>query len=140
MGWMKKTKPTTIRIDPCLGIPVIFDSRVETFAESRGLFRWKRIFLGPRFLSLPPREQQALLLHEAGHCKLHHLEKRILACLTFWPPKVLKLCVIQEFQADRFTAGCGYGRDLVNFLLRFKDHKAGPFHPPQAERVRRLLS
>lgn len=134
-----RLKTTTSR---CLGIRVVYDEKMEGISDSRGLWPCKRIFVGPKFFAFPPREQQALLLHEAGHCKLRHLERRLLAALLFFsrPAKILELCKAQEFEADRFASLCGFGPDLARAFLRLSAVSASPFHPPIAERVARLLS
>jgi Zn-dependent protease with chaperone function len=139
---MKNSKPKTIDLDPCLGIPVTFDPALKTISDSRGLWRWKRIFVGPSFRSFPPREQAAMLLHEVGHCKLRHLERRIFAALylIFWPPALARYCQRQEFQADLFAAHCGYGADLAHAFMRLRSVAGGPLHPPTEERISRLLS
>ena len=138
---MKNLKPKTIET-ACMGIPVIYDPAMENpISNCRGIFRWKKIFVGPAFMRFPPREQAALLIHEVGHCKMFHLEKRILAALAlvFWPPALVRLCNAQEFQADLFAAHCGYGRDLANAFLRVQSAEPIPLHPPIAERIARLL-
>lgn len=133
---MKSAKPKRIELNPCLGIPVRFDPNQKTICESRGLGFLKKVFVGPAFLAFPPREQQALLLHEVGHCKLRHLEKRIVALLTPW--RTARVCREQEFEADRFAAGCGYGADLARAFLRIQA-VPDPLHPPKEERIRRLI-
>lgn len=133
------------------------------FVDSRGLGRWQEIVIGPKFFALPPREQGAFLLHEAGHCKLGHIRKlywfifrnpvrayKFLRCLpgsktqeVFFSrvadalPEVAAYRKLQEFQADRFAAECGYGHDLARAFSRIS-FDGGPFHPSQAERVLRL--
>lgn len=132
-------KPKKIKLEPCMGIPVVYDPGMALIADSRGIWRWKTIFVGPTLMQFPPREQQAIILHEVGHCKLRHVERRILALWRiFWPPALLRLCVLQELQADRFAAGCGYGPDLARVFARVKTDKS-PFHPPVEERIARLV-
>lgn len=124
----------------CLGIRVVFDPTWSGISDSRGLFWWKRIFVGRAFLGFPPREQQAILLHEVGHCKLRHLEKRLLGLWrALWWPALFRLCVAQEYEADRFAAGCGYGPDLAQAFRRIRARKS-PLHPPLEHRIQRLLS
>lgn len=140
---MKNSKPKTIELDPCMGIRVVYDpGMTEPISDSRGVFRWKRIFIGPTLRAFPPREQAALLIHEAGHCKLKHLEWRILWAflLIFWPPALAAYCRKQEFQADLFTAHCGYGPDLARAFMRLRGSSGGPLHPPIEERIARLLT
>lgn len=130
-----------LKLEPCLGIPVLYDEKLPLISESRGVWRWKKIVVGPAFLAFPPREQQAMLLHEVGHCKLRHLERRCLAALVllFWPPALGRYCQRQEFQADRFAAACGYGPDLARAFLRLRAVPASPLHPPLAQRIAALL-
>ncbi len=139
---MKNSKPKTIELDPCMGIPVVYDPQMTTISDSRGLFRWKKIFIGPTLRSFPPREQQAMLIHEVGHCKLRHLERRLLAAvvLIFWPPALARYCQAQEYQADRFAAHCGYGPALARAFLRLRSVAPGPLHPPLSLRIARLLA
>lgn len=128
-------------MDSCLGVPVVFDEKYLGISDSRGLWKWKKIVVGRYFLVFPPREQQAILLHEVGHCKLFHLEKRILALwrLIFCPADLLTVCVEQEYEADRFVRGCGYGPDLARAFGRMRE-TPDPLHPPVAERVSRLFA
>lgn len=129
-----------VTTNKCLGIPLLYDDSLRTISESRGLWRWKKIFVGPALLAFPPREQQAIVLHEAGHCKLNHIEKRILALWRIFRPSLLALlCIEQEFEADRFVKGCGYGQDLAHAFMRLSP-TSDPLHPPLEERISRLLS
>lgn len=108
--------------------------------NSRGIGRWKEIVVGPIFQAFPERERAALLLHEAGHCKLRHLEKRLakLWLLVWAPRRLAALCRQQEFEADRFVAGCGYGADLARAFSRLKAADS-LYHPPMIERIARLI-
>lgn len=131
-----------MKINDCLGIPVRFSRRLRVISDSRGIWRWKRIVVGPSFLSFPPREQQAILLHEVAHCKLRHLEERLKSLwkLIFGPSELFALCREQEFQADRFVAACGFGPELVQAFLRVGPRPADPIHPPLQERIERLVA
>lgn len=120
----------------CLGIPVRYDAHLKIISDSRGIWRWQEIVVGPLFTAFPPREQQAILLHEAGHCKMRHVEHRLLALLAPWT--IPRLCREQEFAADRFAAECGFGADLARAFLRLKA-PATALHPPVEERIGRLL-
>ena len=130
-----------IALTPCLGIPVYYDPGLKNISDSRGLWWWKKIVLGPGFLQLSGREGCAVLLHEAGHCKLRHLEKRItMAWLVLVSPqRLLRICLEQEYEADRFAAGCGYGADLMRLFCRLQQ-AAGPFHPELSQRIARLTA
>ena len=81
------------------------------------------------------------LAHEVGHCKMLHLEKRILRVFTsfFRPKLIVAYCQAQELAADQFAAGCGYGMDLVNAFARLKPNK-GTWHPSLELRISRLLA
>ncbi len=157
-----------IESNNCLGIPVRYDARSKAIVDSRGFWRWKEIVVGPGFFAFPPREQGALLLHEAGHCKCNHVLKlalfilrsprriaRFLKCAAasarkkhgeaqFFNavaqrlPEVAAYRIAQELEADRFAAGCGYAHDLVRAFGRIQSD-GGPFHPHPALRVSRLL-
>lgn len=150
----------------CLGIPVRYDPKASIIVDSRGLWRWQEIVVGPTFFQLPPREQMSFLLHEAGHCKLGHISKLLWFIIrnprrlsTFlWLslssvdqadffgrvatvlPEVAAYRKAQEFQADRFAAECGYGADLARAFRRLSPTDGGPFHPHPLERVARLDS
>lgn len=127
-------------LTPCLGVPVYYDPELKPISDSRGLWRWKKIVLGPKFLGLPDREKAAVLLHEVGHCKLHHLEKRIsmVWLVLFSPKRLLRLCMEQEHEADRFAARRGYGDDLARLFARTIGNGPGPFHPDRESRITRL--
>lgn len=123
---------------PCLGIPVRYDPGMREISEARGLWRWREIVVGPKFTAFPPREGQAFLLHEAAHCKMRHLEKRLLwMLLTPW--RIARVCRAQEFEADRFVWHCGYGPDLARGFARILPTKS-PLHPPLHERIARLTA
>lgn len=147
----------------CLGIPVRYDPTAKFIVDSRGLWRWQQIVTGPTFFQLPPREQAAFMLHEAGHCKLGHVRKlgwfiarnprrlavflwlavcaksqdEFFAAVANVLPEIAVYRKAQEFQADRFAADCGYGADLIRAFGRIQG-EAGPFHPHPSERVLRL--
>lgn len=126
-------------LTPCLGIPVFYDPDLKNISDSRGLWRWKKILIGPLFLRLSEREAGAALLHEAGHCKLRHLEKRLTMAwlVLISPQRLLRFCLDQEHEADRFAAQCGYGADLAGLFARMEQQK-GWFHPKLSERIARL--
>lgn len=136
---MKMFLKRTTEIAPVLGVPVVFDAGYDGISDSRGLWRWKTIVVGRQFISFPSREQQAILLHEAAHCRLRHLEKRLLNLWRIFRPAALAaLCVEQEYEADRFAAHLGYGVDLARAFSRVVPSPS-PFHPPVNERIERLL-
>lgn len=123
----------------CHGVRVRYDPQFIGISDSRGIWPLKRIFIGPTFLNFPPREQMALLLHEVGHCKLYHLEKRIARLWLLLRPKLLfAFCIEQEYEADRFVWRCGYAVELAQAFTRIRVVNS-PLHPPVAERIARLL-
>ena len=125
----------------CLGFPVAYNPRSKSISDSRGLWPFKRIVVGPFFSIFGDREKQAILLHEAGHCKMFHLEKRVVRAFTsiFRPSLLSEYCRAQEFAADQFAAGCGYALDLASALSRIKS-SGGPLHPDLSIRISRLLA
>lgn len=165
---MKAAAIPSTTTNSCLGIPVRYDLGLKVLVDSRGIWRWKEIVVGPGFFMFPPREQQAMLLHEVGHCKMNHVAKllwfvvrsparlyRFLECgaacaragqsdaqffeeVALRMPDVAAYRKAQEFAADRFAAACGYGHDLARAFSRVKP-EGGPFHPHPAERAARLL-
>lgn len=130
----------------CLGIPVIYDPTLTEIAHSRGFLFWKTIVIGPLFTAFAAREQQAILLHEAGHCKLWHAERclwPLLRAILLHPALALAAALqrdpvrtemlwsewiersgiaelrrAQEYQADYYAAQCGYGADLARAYSR----------------------
>jgi Zn-dependent protease with chaperone function len=155
------------KLPACLGIPVAFDETFLGISDSRGFLAWKKIVVGPAWLALTEREKGAVLLHEVGHARLLHAEKRFFPALWMhlrYPLKVLAilraataakaaslwdelledsgfsaLARRQEFEADSFAAGCGYGRDLAMVFTRTKA-EFSPLHPPISERIERLAT
>ncbi len=144
-----------------MGIPVRDDAQMQSVAitldrsrwwwpwrfakfpgivETRGIFRWKCVVVGPSFFRFPPREQQAILLHEVGHVKLNHVEKRLLRIwqIVLLPFAFARFCVAQEFQADYFAAECGYAIDLASALSRMRPDARAALHPAVGERIARL--
>lgn len=137
---MKPSTPSSPLSKPeILGIPVRYDPKFKGISDSRGLGRRKIIVVGPVFTRFPPKEQAAILLHEAGHCRLRHLEKRIARLwMILWSPRRLAaLCVAQELEADRFAAAHGHGPDLARAFARLGSVDT-PLHPPLAIRIARL--
>jgi Zn-dependent protease with chaperone function len=133
-----KTDTLGTATEKCLGIPVRYDERLTIICESRGVGPWKEIVVGPAFLRFGPRERQALLLHEVAHCKLFHVEKRILLLIVF-PFCIFAYCRDNEFVADKFVKECGYGGDLARAFLKMADRKS-VLHPPLMDRILRLTT
>lgn len=125
----------------CLGVPIRYDPSLKFVSDSRGLWPFKRIVVGPMLRAFPEREQQAILLHEVGHCKMFHLEKRIARLFTalFRPKLIVSYCQAQEFAADEFVAGCGYGLDLARAFYRLTPSPS-MWHPPRDQRISRLIA
>lgn len=83
----------------CLGIPVLYDPALPILSDSRGIGAWKKITVGPSFLELTERQKGAVLLHEAGHCKLWHTEKLI--AYTLRHPHLLAALIAASIAAAR---------------------------------------
>lgn len=150
-----------MKIQRCHGIRVLYDEgamsgsiqfdrarwwwpwRVTLYpclCESRGIWPLNRIVVGRAFFAFPPREQQAMLLHEVGHVKLRHVAERARALwkVVLRPQEFAALCRRQEFEADAFAAHCGYASELAQAFGRIKA-ASGPLHPPVLERIARLV-
>lgn len=125
----------------CMGIPVRYDPNAKIISDSRGIWPFKRIMIGPTFFNFDEREKQAILLHEAGHCLLFHLEKRIahLWLLLWSPADLARYCEAQEYQADRFVSECRYGVDLARAFSKISED-GGALHPGTHSRIARLLA
>lgn len=122
-----------------LGIPVIFDPRITSGAEARGLWPFKRIAVGPSWYVLPPEERVAVLFHEVHHCRAMHMEARVLLLpLLLVVPRVIeRVCRRQELAADRFAAAHGWAAHLAAMLKRAGQAQTY-FYPSSDERIRAL--
>jgi len=122
------------------GIRIVHDPLSATLSDSRGLWPFKKIVVNDHFFRLAPPEQAAFILHEVGHCKLFHLEKRVLALpLLFVRPSYLnRLCIEQEHEADAYAAAQGFGPYLVSAFSRMKMDGENLLHPDFKSRIERL--
>ncbi len=122
------------------GIAVEFDSGFGLIAQARGIWNFTIVY-GPALFQFQKREQHAILLHEAAHCRLGHVEKRLRALWRLFarPRSLALLCREQEFEADAWVANRGYGRELASALARMASMK-GALHPSNADRIIRLLA
>ena len=122
-----------------LGIPVRVNPRTKLISYSAWPWPAKRIIVGPQWFMLDPRTRAAILLHEAGHCKLFHLEKRLASLWRLaWSPKsLLALCVEQELEADTYAAERGYGAELIMLYSTLTEQES-IYHPSVAERCKRI--
>lgn len=132
---MTKRKP----LPRCHGVPVSYDPGLKNISDSRGIWPFKKIVVGPQFLQLSPGEQGAVLLHEVGHCQLYHLEKRIamMWLVLVSPKRLLRLCLAQEYEADAYAAKEGFAPYLASVFSRLQDAE-GVLHPDLALRIERL--
>lgn len=126
-----RSVPPGYRID---GIPVRFDARSVDIADARGIWPWKWIVVGPKWLRLTLRQQTAVLWHEAWHCRRLHLEARIALLPLCWTRFVHELAEQQEFRADAHAAARGYAREMIEVIAHYAGVHA-PFHPPPGLRV-----
>lgn len=127
--------------DSVLGIKVKLDPSIPGLAKARGIWPFRRIYIGQRWYMLTDRQQMAVLMHEAGHCKMFHLEKRV-AMRWLSPIRsswVLKICMEQEFEADEFAAQQGYGLALIEILNEL-DLVTTPSNSSFGERASRILA
>ena len=122
-----------------LGIPVFVDESSHLTADSRGIWPWKKIVLGISFFYLERREKEAVLLHEAAHCKKFHMERRIAAIplLFLRPAFANEIAISHEIEADRFAAERGFAVELLS-VLRKIGGKEGRFYPTFDERAKHL--
>lgn len=113
-----------------MDIPVFGRLEMNNAAEAKYIWPFKRIVVGPLFFRLDAKSRHAILLHEAGHCKKFHFEKRILTILStfwmmvypvFWYERVLKKQAMQhEFEADAFAAEHGDTQILCDALNKLQ--------------------
>lgn len=124
----------------CCGYPVRLDEASPHIAEARGFWPFQWIAVNALWFRAGAREQWALLLHEAGHCRGWHHEKRWLIALFAPFAWAQAIAHRQEYEADQFAKQGGYGIDLARFIMRPHAAPVFPFifHPPREERVRRL--
>jgi Zn-dependent protease with chaperone function len=141
-----KFRPISVDVAPpekYLGIRLAVDRTSKLMADSRGIWPFKRIVLGASWFLFSPREREAVLCHEAAHCKLFHLEKRMLLIplLFLRPALVTEISIAQELEADRFAAERGFGVELLD-VLRKLGGKEGQFYPSferRAEALRKII-
>lgn len=103
-------------------------------AEARGILWWKRIEITPKFFRLSGAQQQAVLLHEAGHLKRRHNEKRILLAPFCKIPFFRRIAWRHEMEADELAVRTGYGRELAAYLAS-NYAGDGEFYPPFLTRI-----
>lgn len=71
------------------GIRIKVRRDLPLVAKASGLWPFKSIVLGGWWFHLDGAEKQAVLLHEVGHCKHWHMEKRVLwIALALLTPKL----------------------------------------------------
>lgn len=115
-----------------MGIPVVFDPDVEV-AFAVGIWPLKRIKVGARFLTFDRDMQVAILLHELGHCRMFHMEQRMLMIPLFWTKWAFRVAHNQEIAADAFAARGGYGVHMLRFLAFARD--GAEYHPSKERRM-----
>ncbi len=125
------------------GIPVEVDIHHHFVAQAHGFWPFKKIMLGASWFNLDSAEKQAVLLHEVGHCKRFHMEKRLLffPLLLFDFDKVERMAREQEHEADEFAARAGYGLELLSAIKKIPPHDTEwNFYPTYEEREKRIKS
>lgn len=124
-----------------LGLPISYNQQFKGVAVARGVWPFKHIEVGVSWFGLSMGERIAVLMHEAGHCKLLHLEKRILWLPLFWTKFVERIAMDQELEADEFAFRHGYGVEFLQFLKRFRYVKGDyyPNYPERSEHLKRLM-
>ena len=125
-------------MDPFLGIPVRYAPQWSGLARARGIWPWQSIVVGRAFWRLTRRDQNAVLFHEAHHCRARHLEKRLLLLPLFWTRFAARRAREHEYAADAFCARQGYGVDLARVIWRFHTGPGDEFYPSSSERCARL--
>ena len=120
---------------------VLKDVDEPIIARAFSFFWFKRIYLGVRFKRLSPKQQIAAVLHEMGHCELHHSEIRIVSLflIAWWNPWwFLRICRNQELAADKYVVTHGYAHYLLDLLSGYD--LGGWIHPSNRERRSAILS
>jgi hypothetical protein len=112
------------------------------YAETAGFLFWKRIRTGAALDDLPEDEAHAIVMHEIGHIRHWHVEKRLAWVLSgralLNPEGFFAVCARQELEADDYAATQGYALPLAAFLARLPN-KPQDGYPPVGERIVRLL-
>lgn len=122
------------------GYRVKADPSRDGVAWARGVWPFKWIVLGRWWFWLTPGEQNAVLMHEVGHCDRFHFEKRLLALPLCWLPAVRRWAREHEHEADACAVREGHGYALLRFLRRYPGACDDTmFHPPPEERQQRIL-
>lgn len=121
------------------GIPVSVNLHACHAARAFGIWPFKRIVVGENWFYLSPREKRAFLLHEVGHCKRFHMEKRLLALpmLLINSQFNIRMAIEHEHEADQFAAREGYGIELLAAIKRL-GYTSGTFYPTYAARAERV--
>ncbi len=132
-------------LDSVFGIPVFFATNCGRVAQATGFWPFrKKILVGLQWFYLSPEEQYAVLLHEVGHCKAFHMEKRILYIpLVIFPSLLKALCRQQELEADEFVVKNGHGEAFSKALDRMKKinfNEDYGLYPTIEERISRINS
>ncbi len=138
-----------------LNFPVRADERYAGVALACGLWPLKYILVGKAWFGLTPYEQQAALMHEAGHCTLWHKEIRLLLLPFAWTKWAQKIARSHEFEADAFAVRGDHAFGMLQLMHRGmraewsrRDRVGPPTHdeildralsPPAEERARHIL-
>lgn len=107
-----------------MGYRVVEKPEQIALASAVGLWPFRRLWVSEAFRYYLAHEQKAVLLHEVGHIKGFHVERRLLGA----DPLAL------ELEADAYAASFGYGYILANVLER----RMGIVNPQTQQRIARL--
>jgi hypothetical protein len=128
------------------GYTVLYDNEYRGLAQAHGIWPMKWVTVGASWFALDVRARVAVILHEAGHNRRWHKEKRLFFVLLYLLPslfmpeawtmrKLRGVSVAHEREADEFAKSKGYGLDLLRGLARASAGECGEFHPSLDERA-----
>lgn len=103
---------------------------------------WGTIQIGDRFRFLSPQEKGAVLAHERGHIAGRHALKRLKWLITLRAFRdldgFLRMCEMQEYEADQYAVREGHKVGLQVFLAKRIGLPAGPGYPSALNRLEAL--
>lgn len=124
----------------CLGIPVRYDASEDGVASCSGIWPGYWINVGPGWLGLPQRQKDAVLMHEAAHVRLWHIEIRMLLLPLSWMSFVQRIMDRQEEAADRFVVEQGLGVELLEVLSKHLDDDRRLYPAGRLTHIERVIN